>query len=151
MLSNSRDNSRKSHRLKITLLRRLYEIWNIMQSYWIFSALKAKQIVMPLWFSTWGMISQDMTDNSGMFGDKEATLTRFKENYIRLSDRVKKRLVLENDDMCWCVQDLLPTCQDLGIPMVLVLPPSSISNSRIGIITTLSPVHYAKVVSQNLI
>ena len=60
-----------------------------------------------------------------MYGDKEATLSRFKENYIKLSDRVKKRLVLENDDMCWSVEDLLPTCQDLGIPMVLVTPPTT--------------------------
>lgn len=56
-----------------------------------------------------------------MYGDKEATLERFKENYAKLSDRVKKRLVLENDDMCWSVEDLLPMCQELGIPMVLVL------------------------------
>jgi UV DNA damage endonuclease len=62
-----------------------------------------------------------LSSRSGMFGDKEATLARFKENYLNLSDRVKKRLVLENDDMCWSVEDLLPTCQDLGIPMVLVL------------------------------
>jgi UV DNA damage endonuclease len=59
-----------------------------------------------------------------MYGDKEATLERFKENYVKLSDRVKKRLVLENDDMCWSVEDLLPMCQELGIPMVLVLLPS---------------------------
>ena len=55
-----------------------------------------------------------------MYGDKEATLKRFKENYVLLSERVKKRLVLENDDMCWSVEDLLSTCQELGIPMVLV-------------------------------
>jgi UV DNA damage endonuclease len=60
---------------------------------------------------------------SGMYGDKDATLARFKENYVKLSDRVKKRLVLENDDMCWSVEDLLPTCQELGIPLVLVLVP----------------------------
>ena len=59
-----------------------------------------------------------------MFGDKEATIGRFKQNYMKLSDRVKNRLVLENDDMCWCVEDLLPTCQELGIPMVLVLNPA---------------------------
>jgi UV DNA damage endonuclease len=62
-------------------------------------------------------------DGSGMYGDKGATLARFKENYVKLSDPVKKRLVLENDDMCWSVEDLLPTCQELGIPMVLVQLP----------------------------
>jgi UV DNA damage repair endonuclease len=36
----------------------------------------------------------------GIYGDKESTLARFKENYTtRLSDAVKKRLVLENDEV----------------------------------------------------
>jgi UV DNA damage endonuclease len=55
----------------------------------------------------------------GMFGDKEATLQRFRENYARLSDSIKARLVLENDDVCWHVHDLLPICEELNIPMVL--------------------------------
>jgi len=55
----------------------------------------------------------------GTFGDKAATLDRFRTNYSKLSDSVKRRLVLENDDMCWGVHDLLPICEELGIPMVL--------------------------------
>jgi UV DNA damage endonuclease len=55
----------------------------------------------------------------GIFGDKGATLNRFRENYARLSQSVKNRLVLENDDMGWSVHDLLPICQELNIPMVL--------------------------------
>lgn len=36
----------------------------------------------------------------GMFGDKEATLKRFHENYTKLlTDEMKARLVLENDDV----------------------------------------------------
>ena len=55
----------------------------------------------------------------GVFGDKEATLNRFRENYKHLSPGVKKRLVLENDDVSWSVHDLLPICQELNIPLVL--------------------------------
>ena len=55
----------------------------------------------------------------GVFGDKEATLDRFRENYKRLSQGVKKRLVLENDDVSWSVHELLPVCQELDIPLVL--------------------------------
>lgn len=37
----------------------------------------------------------------GVYGDKEGTIARFKENYqTRLSDRIKARLVLENDEVC---------------------------------------------------
>ncbi|KPI39166.1 UV-damage endonuclease [Cyphellophora attinorum] len=55
----------------------------------------------------------------GIFGDKAATIERFRENYKLLSDSIKKRLVLENDDVCYTVHDLLPICEELNIPMVL--------------------------------
>ena len=55
----------------------------------------------------------------GVFGDKEATLDRFRQNHRLLSSDVKKRLVLENDDVSWSVHDLLPICQELNIPLVL--------------------------------
>ena len=55
----------------------------------------------------------------GAYGDKPAAIARFKENYARLSQSVKNRLVLENDDVVWSVHELLPLCQELNIPMVL--------------------------------
>lgn len=55
----------------------------------------------------------------GMFGDKVATLGRFRANYSLLSDEIKARLVLENDDVSWTVHDLLPICEELNIPFVL--------------------------------
>lgn len=55
----------------------------------------------------------------GVFGDKEATLDRFRENYQHLSQDIKNRLVLENDDVSWSVHDLLPICEELNIPLVL--------------------------------
>ena len=55
----------------------------------------------------------------GVFGDKAATLDRFRENYARLPQGTKDRLVLENDDVSWSVHDLLPLCEELNIPMVL--------------------------------
>ncbi len=55
----------------------------------------------------------------GVFGDKAATLDRFRENYSKLPQGVKDRLVLENDDVSWSVHELLPLCEELNIPMVL--------------------------------
>ncbi|KAL8949414.1 MAG: hypothetical protein Q9222_004466, partial [Ikaeria aurantiellina] len=55
----------------------------------------------------------------GVFGDREATLNRFRENYAKLPQGVKDRLVLENDDVSWSVHDLLPLCEELNIPLVL--------------------------------
>ena len=55
----------------------------------------------------------------GVFGDKAASLDRFRENYVKLPQGVKDRLVLENDDVSWSVHDLLPVCEELNIPLVL--------------------------------
>lgn len=55
----------------------------------------------------------------GVYGDKAATLDRFRTNYARLPPSVKARLVLENDDVSWSVHDLLPVCEELNIPLVL--------------------------------
>ncbi|KAM3478007.1 hypothetical protein MY5147_002403 [Beauveria neobassiana] len=55
----------------------------------------------------------------GIFGDKQATLDRFRENYKKLPQGVQNRLVLENDDVGWSVHDLLPICEELNIPLVL--------------------------------
>ena len=55
----------------------------------------------------------------GVFGDKAATLDRFRKNYAALSQPIKDRLVLENDDVCYSVHDLLPICEELNIPLVL--------------------------------
>lgn len=35
----------------------------------------------------------------GVYGDKPSTLARFKENYVKLGDHIKRRLVLENDEV----------------------------------------------------
>ncbi|TKA32882.1 hypothetical protein B0A50_01108 [Salinomyces thailandicus] len=55
----------------------------------------------------------------GVFDGKEDTVKRFKENYAGLSQSVKNRLVLENDDVCYTLHDLLPICEELNIPFVL--------------------------------
>ncbi len=56
----------------------------------------------------------------GVYGDKAATLDRFRENYTTLlSASIKSRLVLENDDVSWSVHNLLPICEELNIPLVL--------------------------------
>ncbi|GAA6008679.1 hypothetical protein JCM10207_001684 [Rhodosporidiobolus poonsookiae] len=54
----------------------------------------------------------------GVYGDKDAAIKRFKENYKELSQGVKNRLVLENDEICYNVDDLLPICEELNIPLV---------------------------------
>ncbi|CAJ0767312.1 23956_t:CDS:10, partial [Entrophospora sp. SA101] len=56
----------------------------------------------------------------GVYNSKETTLKRFEDNYLKvLSPSIRDRLVLENDEICYNVQDLLPICKKLKIPLVL--------------------------------
>jgi len=54
----------------------------------------------------------------GAYGDKEAALKRFVENFRLLSPMAQSRLTIENDDRTYTVSDLLPVCQTLAIPLV---------------------------------
>lgn len=56
----------------------------------------------------------------GVYGDKPAALDRFRRNFERLSDAVRARLTVENDDRPggYSVADLLPLSRDLGVPIV---------------------------------
>ncbi|KAJ3077563.1 hypothetical protein HK102_005141, partial [Quaeritorhiza haematococci] len=56
----------------------------------------------------------------GVFGDKQETMRMFERNWRKyVPEGVKRRVVLENDDRGYCVEDLLPLCKRLSIPLVL--------------------------------
>lgn len=54
----------------------------------------------------------------GAYGDKPKALADFARNLSRLSDRVRTRLTVENDDKTYTPVDLLPLCQAEGVPLV---------------------------------
>ncbi|MCM2284439.1 MAG: UV DNA damage repair endonuclease UvsE [Desulfobacula sp.] len=53
----------------------------------------------------------------GVYGDKASALMRLRETVEMLSDPVRKRLTLENDDKSYSPRDLLPVCEDMQIPL----------------------------------
>ncbi len=55
----------------------------------------------------------------GCYGDKQAAIRRFKEQYRLLPAEVKKRLVLENDDTQFHLDDVLDICISVGMPVVM--------------------------------
>ncbi len=55
----------------------------------------------------------------GGYQNKETARARFCDNWQLLPDRIRKRIVLENDDRVYTAADVLRLCQELHIPMVL--------------------------------
>lgn len=55
----------------------------------------------------------------GAYGDKPTSAERFFVQASALSDRIKRRLTLENDDKTFNAPETLVLCERLGLPMVL--------------------------------
>ena len=54
----------------------------------------------------------------GVYGDKQKTMERWCNNYNRLPENVKKRLVLENCERHFSIQDCLDISDKINIPVV---------------------------------
>lgn len=55
----------------------------------------------------------------GATGGKKAGLERFVNNFKELPEKIKERLIIENDDKTYTAKETLNLCQTLKIPMVL--------------------------------
>lgn len=54
----------------------------------------------------------------GVYGDKQSALCRLVKEISALAEPIRSRLTLENDDRSYTVEDLLPVCEQLDIPLV---------------------------------
>jgi len=55
----------------------------------------------------------------GTYGDKKATIDRWCENYEKLPEKIKHRLVLENCEKSFSIKDCLEISDRVNIPVVL--------------------------------
>ncbi|TFG15700.1 MAG: UV DNA damage repair endonuclease UvsE [Promethearchaeota archaeon] len=54
----------------------------------------------------------------GVYKDKKGSLERFKNRYLNLDERIKNRLIIENDDKSYNLNDCLDIYYSTGIPIV---------------------------------
>lgn len=66
----------------------------------------------------------------GVYGDRKATLERWEREFLRLPDGIRRRIVIENDEWNWSVDDLLPLCEKLRIPLVFDWFHNTVSSHR---------------------
>lgn len=55
----------------------------------------------------------------GTHGDKTCSLNRWEKNYWNMPEKIRKYIVLENDEYNYGVMDLLPFCEKNKIPLCL--------------------------------
>ncbi|SYZ77878.1 UV DNA damage repair endonuclease UvsE [Trichococcus shcherbakoviae] len=72
----------------------------------------------------------------GIYGDKEAAMDRFFDNFQRLPESVQNRLIIENDDRLYSIEDVLSLANRLQVPVVYdnlhhaINPPPSGGNDQ---------------------
>ena len=54
----------------------------------------------------------------GIYNNKQEAISRWVKNYYRLTERTRRRLVLENDEKCYNIEDCLAISREVGIPVV---------------------------------
>lgn len=69
----------------------------------------------------------------GAQGGKQASLERLLTNLAHLSPRARRRIVLENDDRVFTVEDLLPACERSGLPLVYDVHHHRCNPDRLGV------------------
>lgn len=75
-----------------------------------------------------------VTHTGGVYGDRATAAERFVRRYESLPLAVQRRLVLENDEMSWAVEDVLPIHERTGIPLVFDTLHHTVNNpSRIAV------------------
>lgn len=55
----------------------------------------------------------------GVYGDKEASINRFIERYEELDSRIKRRLIIENDERSYSIEDCMRIHDEVGLPVIL--------------------------------
>ena len=65
----------------------------------------------------------------GAYGDKKASMERFVARFNKLPDSVIRRLVIENDDKLYYLNDCLKISEDIQIPVVFDVFHHKLNNS----------------------
>lgn len=65
----------------------------------------------------------------GVYGDKVASLQRFVDNYKKLPENVRRRLVIENEERLYCLKDCLEINSKTGVPILFDIFHHSLFNT----------------------
>ncbi len=68
---------------------------------------------------TLGIDGDIIMHGGGVYGDRAATTERITQNLLSLPPAIQRHVRLENDERSWSVDDLLPICEQTGIPLIV--------------------------------
>lgn len=68
---------------------------------------------------TLGIDGDIIIHGGGVYGDRAATAERMKRNLLSLPATIHHHVRLENDERAWSIADLLPICEETGVPLIV--------------------------------
>ena len=77
----------------------------------------------------------------GVYRNKTASMERFIENYEKLDDAIRRRLVIENDERLYTISDCLAVHERTGIPVLFDIFHHTINNKGEQISDLLAPLN----------
>lgn len=69
----------------------------------------------------------------GAYGNKTDSIKRFCNNFLSLDEKIRNRIILENDDKLYNASEVLDICRTLGVPMVLDIHHDRCNPSRYSV------------------
>lgn len=117
-ISSVGDLARK-HGMRLSMHPGQYTVLNSPREY-VVAAAAAELSYHATFLDAMGLTSEHkiVLHVGGVYGDREASMRRFRENFESVPVNVRCRLVLENDERNYGVYDVLNLCDSIGLPMV---------------------------------
>lgn len=69
----------------------------------------------------------------GVYGDRKTSMTRFSERYSTLEERIRRRLVIENDDRSYTLSNCIELSEETGVPVLFDIFHHSLNSSGEGL------------------
>lgn len=107
----------KQHNLRISMHPGQYTIINSSNNEVVQNSIKDLQYHCDV-FNLMNVDGDIVLHIGGAYNDKQSAINRFMENYNGLSDDIKLRLVVENDDKIFNIADVLYVADVCNIPVV---------------------------------
>ena len=76
----------------------------------------------------------------GVYGDKNKSIQRFIERYFKLEETTRQRLVIENDDRSYTVEDCMRIYGETGVPILFDVFHHELHNSGSSMVNVLDTV-----------
>jgi len=131
----------KSHNIRISMHPGQYTILNSQDNEILARSIKELEYHADV-FNALGLdaSAKIQVHVGGIYGDKPKSVQRFIDRYRNLNGNIKQRLVIENDDRSYTVDDCIGIYRETGVPVLFDVFHHELNNSRSNLTNVLATI-----------